>query len=656
MHYGGDYNPEQHPPDVWADDVISMREAGVNLVSLGIFSWSKIQPAEGQFEWDWLDTILELLHSNSISVDLATATASPPAWAVAAYPDLLPVDENGAIYWPGSRQHYAPTSPDYRRLAAALVRAIAARYADHPAVVMWHVNNEYGCHVNYDYSDHARDAFRRWLQVRYGDIESVNEAWGTAFWSQRLTAFDQIFPPRKAPTSPNPSALLDFKRFTSDALLELFVTERDILREAGATQPVTTNFMGAFPPLDYWKWAREVDFVSDDHYPDPNDPESFRLAAFTRDLMRSLKPGVPWVLMEQSTGALNWRPTNAPKAPGQMAALSVQAVGRGADGIMFFQWRQSRRGSEKFHSAMLPHAGKQTRIWREVVQLGADLAALPTLPPGPSHARVGLVFDWPNWWAISAADHPVVLDYLGLIQRWYAALHRAHIDVDFVQPISALGDYALILAPQLYLLEDDAAANLAGCVHGGGRLLVGAFSDVVDEHDAFRDGGFQVGLRDVLGLTVTEFGALVPPGSPGPGENFAPVAGEPGTFRGEYVAEELRLLGAEAIAHFAGGRRTGDPALTAHRFGAGTAHYLATIPDQAGTATIVTWLLGQTGILPTLPGLPESVEAARRGAVTTVINHGDRPVTVALPGTDLVRGHAHVESQLEPYDWLIIDT
>ncbi|MCS5734658.1 beta-galactosidase [Herbiconiux daphne] len=688
MHYGGDYNPEQWPETVWHEDVRLMREANVTMVSLGIFAWARIQPDENTFDFAWLDTVLDLLHENGIQVDLATTTASPPAWAVTAYPDMLPRDENGAIYWQGSRQHYAPSSPDYRRLAARLVRELAGRYANHPAVALWHVNNEYGCHLHYDYSDNAARHFRLWLERKYGTIDALNTAWGTMFWSQVYGSFDEIVPPRKAPYSHNPAGALDFKRYTSDTLLELYTMERDIIREAGATQPITTNFMGAFPPLDYWKWAAELDFVSDDNYADPNDPESFRGAAFTRDLMRSLKPGTPWVLMEQATNAVNWRPSNAPKAPGQMAALSAQAIGRGADGIFFFQWRQSRRGSEKFHSSMVPQAGLETRTWREVVQLGGELAQLPTLPAGAaggSGASVAIVFDWENWWALSNPDHPVVLDYLLLVQRWYAALHRQNLGVDFVQPTGDLSGYSLVLLPHAYLLTDAAAENLSGYVRAGGHLLATAFSDVVDESDAFRDGGFLVGLRSVLGVTVDDFGALVPPpaavvassageagatgggGGAAPGENHATVEGPFGAVRGQYLAEEIRVLAADApalggeapaevLGRFSDGRLAGFPALTSKVAGAGRAHYLATIPDDAGMVSVLGWAAGLAGARPVIDAPNDWVEAARRGDVLTVINHGTETVRVPVRGTDLVTGASVTDLELGRFDWAIVRT
>ncbi|MET4583280.1 beta-galactosidase [Conyzicola nivalis] len=646
MHYGGDYNPEQWPEEIWHDDVRLMREAGVTMVSLGIFAWSRIQPAEGVFDFEWLDTVIDLLHEGGIAVDLATATASPPPWATAAYPQMLPQDENGATYWPGSRQQFAPSSPEYRRLAAELVRAIANRYAKHPAVVLWHVNNEYGCHLNYDYSENAAIAFRAWLAAKYETIDTLNAAWGTDFWSQRYASFDEIVPPRKAPYSRNPAGELDFKRFTSDTLLELFLMEKRIIHEAGATQPVTTNFMGAFPPADYWRWAREMDVITDDCYPDPNDPESFRAAAFARDLMRSLKPDTPWLLMEQATNALNWRPTNAPKAPGQMAALSMQAIARGADGIMFFQWRQSRAGSEKFHSAMLPQAGTRTRTWREVVEFGAELAELPKLPAGSRDAHVAIVFDWQNWWALGNPDHPVVLDYLALVQRWYSAIHRQHVQVDLVQPTSDLTGYRVVIAPQLYLLTTEGADNLLAFANAGGHLLVTAFSDLVDENDAFRDGGYLTQLRSALGIWLEDFGALVPPGggaaggssagdsstaapeASGPGQVFVPLNGAVGPVTGTLLAEEIHLDGATSLGDFVGGRLDGRPAFTVNQVGRGRAYYLATIPDATGCAGVAAYVFDAAGIEPVAVGLPPTVEAVRRGDVVTLINHDTSPVTL----------------------------
>jgi beta-galactosidase len=624
--YGGDYNPEQWPESVWPDDVKLMRTAGVTLATVGVFSWARIQPAEGEFDFDWLDRVLGLLHDGGIKVCLATATASPPPWATTKYPAMLTQNRDGATRWPGSRQHYAPTSPDYRRLAAVLAKAIVDRYKDHPAVTMWHVNNEFGCHLSYDYSDQAAAAFRVWLREKYESIDALNEAWGTWFWSQRYTDFEEIVPPRLAPYSVNPGGLLDFRRFSSDALLDLFRMEKKIIRDAGATQPVTTNFIGAWPTTDYWAFAAEVDFISDDCYPDPRDPESFRYAAFTRDLMRSLKPGTPWILMEQASSAVNWRPNNAVKRPGQMAALSMQAVARGADGILFFQWRQAAAGAEKFHSAMLPHAGPDTRTFREVADLGAELSTLDLPVPG-GEARVAIVFDWHSWWAIDQPDHPAQFDYLAQVQGWHAAFHELNVQVDLVRPDGPFDQYKLVVAPNLYLLRDGDA--LVEFVAGGGRLLATAFTDVVDEHDRFLPGGFTTRLGPALGLQVTEFAGVLP----SDGRIF--------TWDGvdhpaDVLAEELRLTGAEVLASFT---PDGGPALTRHAHGKGEAYYLATMTNPAGRVALARHLAHRAGVAPVLPDLPEGVEAAQRGDVTVLINHTPAPVT--LPDGTTLTAYAH---------------
>ncbi|MEO6115943.1 MAG: beta-galactosidase [Pseudolysinimonas sp.] len=659
MYYGGDYNPEQFPRGVWEDDIRLMAEARVNLVTVGVFSWSRIQPEEGRFDWEWLDCILGMLHDAGIGVDLATATASPPPWAVSAYPDILPVDENGRTLYPNSRQHYAPTSPSYRRLASELVEAMVERYAGHPAVVMWHVNNEYGCHVAQDYSTSARDAFRLWLKKKYGTVESLNRAWGTAFWSQIISDFNDVLPLRAAPASRNPSALLDYRRFSSDSLLELYIMERQILRNHGVTAPITTNFMGTFPGADYWAWAQEVDFVSNDVYPDPNEEFAYRSSALAHDLMRSLRPGQPWLMMEQATESVVFRPSNAPKSPGQMAALSMQAVARGSAGVLFFQWRQSPRGAEQYHSAMLPHAGTGTRVWKEVTQLGRDLVELSFTGDTGIGSRVAIVFDWQAWWALLSADLPVDVGYDLVASQWYDAFHALHVPVDFVHPDSVLTGYQVVVAPMLYLLSERGAHNLSSFVEGGGHLLVTPYTDIVDEKNGFRDGGFQTQLRHVLGATSLEFGALAlrQGGSSregGPGETHAVATGEPGEFTGWYLAEQLELQGATPRARFSTGRRCGEPALTSNQFGEGVGYYLATLPTLDGVEAIAAWLLSQAGVEMKHQDLPATVEVVQRGNATVVMNHGGEEAQTAFSGRDVLSGRTVTSINLAPNQWVVL--
>ncbi|MEJ7842884.1 MAG: beta-galactosidase, partial [Rubrobacter sp.] len=547
--YGGDYNPEQWPEEIWREDVRLMREAKVNLVSVGIFSWARLEPRPGEHDFGWLNRILDLLHENGIMANLATATASPPPWLAKLHPESLPVTEGGIVLHPGSRQQYCPSSAAYRERAADLVRRIADRYRGHPALAMWHVNNEYGCHVAKCYCDASAVHFRRWLEARYGDLDRLNGAWGTAFWSQGYADWNEILPPRSAPTFANPTQQLDFRRFSSDALLELYEMEKEILRAATPDVPITTNFMGFFKPVDYWKWASREDLVSDDSYPDPADPEAHVRAAATRDLMRSLGGGDPWVLMEQTTVRVNWRRRNVPKKPGQMRLWSLQAVARGAEGVMFFQWRQSEAGAEKFHGAMVPHVEpEKSRGWREVKRLGADLGRLDGLLGARGEAKVAILLDWNNWWALEVDSKPSAdVRMLEGIYSFYKPLFEANVAVDFAHPEANLSSYRLVVAPNLYLATDEAVENVERFVRAGGSLAISFFSGVVDENDHVRLGGYPAPFRELLGLSIEDFVPMAV------GEGNGILAQDEGSYACDLWADLIHLEGAEALATFAEG-------------------------------------------------------------------------------------------------------
>lgn len=321
LHFGGDYNPEQWSKDVWLKDIQLMQKAGVNLVSLGIFSWAKIERSDGEYHFDWLDEVVDLLHKGGISIDMATATASPPAWLTKAHPDILPVNFDGVRLSHGGRQQYCAASSVYRAKASALVEKVSSRYANHPAVVMWHINNEYGCHAPYCYCENSRLAFVDWLKKKYSSIEALNDAWGTDFWAQRYYNWDELVVPKRTPdgTHPNPGQQMDFKRFSSDVHLELYKMERDIIRKFDAKNPITTNFMSMkfTYAMDYWKWAKEVDFVSTDHYLAQHDVLNHIDLAQQADITRGFAGGKQWLLMEHSSSAVNWQRETLPRRPGR---------------------------------------------------------------------------------------------------------------------------------------------------------------------------------------------------------------------------------------------------------------------------------------------------------------------------------------------------
>jgi beta-galactosidase len=628
--YGADYNPEQWPPELWPEDMRLMKQAGVNLVSIGIFSWSMLQPRENVFCFDWLDELMDLLAEHGIFANLATATASQPAWLSRAYPEVLPADEYGRRLSYGSRQSYCPNSPEYRRLAAKLVRALAERYGSHPMLAMWHVNNEYGCHNHSCFCETCARSFIRWLGKRYGSVEALNEAWGTGFWSQTYYAWEEILPPRTTTAQKNPGQVLDYRRFMSDSLLECFTAERDILRELTPAIPITTNFPPDFKSLDLWRWAREMDFVSWDSYPDPGPKTHPSEAAFGHDLMRGLKGGRPFVLMEQAPSQVNWRHTNTNKRPGVMRLWSYQALGRGAEGIMFFQWRQSLKGAEKFHSAVLNHGGgESTRVFREVAGLGKELEGLRELVGARSAAEAAMIFDYENWWAAEYRPGPSAeLHYLEEVKRYYRALFELNIAVDILHCQADLAPYRLLVAPHLYMLKPGLAGRIEQFVARGGIFLTTFFSGIADESDGIFPGGYPGPLSRVLGLAVEELDAL----NPGMDNSLTVTSGSglpPGEYSCDLWCDVVRLDSAEALAVFARDYYAGGPALTENRYGKGRAFYLATRPERGFLKKLAHHLCQAAGIAP-MVRVPEGVELLSRlkgeYEYLFVLNHSDLEV------------------------------
>jgi beta-galactosidase len=631
--YGGDYNPEQWPREVLEEDVALMREAGVNLVSLGLFSWALLEPAQGRFEFGWLDEIIDRLHAGGVAVDLATPTAAPPAWFVARHPDVLPVTREGVRIGFGGRQSACSSAPAFREATARLVRALGEHYRGHPAVVMWHVHNEYGAPLGECYCEHSVAAWRAWLRRTYRELSALNDAWGTTFWGQTYTDWSEIDAPRANHTAVNPAQRLDYARFSDGQHREHYALQRDILRELTPGIPVTTNFAGTVncKSTDLWQWARELDVIANDHYLQAERPDNHIDLAMSADLARSVAGGEPWMLMEHSAGAVNWQPRNLAKRPGEMRRNSLAHVARGSDSVLFFQFRASRFGAEKFHSGMVPHAGTDSEQWREVVRLGADLRKLAGVRGGRVRAEVAVVWDWESYWALELDWRPSVdLTFRERVDAFYEALWREHVTVDFVHPSADISGYRVVVAPSSYLLTEASAKNLHRYVEAGGHLLVSYFSGIVDEHDTIHPGAHPGALRELLGLSIEEFHPL--------------REHETVTLTGGEVArvwsERVRPAGAVTVRGFAGGPDAGHPAVTRHDLGAGTAWYLATAP-VTGLRELLAQVLDHAGV--SRPhGLPDSLELVRRGGHVFLINHGDRPVTVeGVSGVSVFDGVRH---------------
>lgn len=634
--YGADYNPEQWDDEVRAEDVELMVEAGVSIVSLAIFAWARLEPREGRYDWAWLDDTMDRLAAAGIRVTLATATASPPPWLSTKHPEILPELADGTVLWPGGRQHYRVSSPVYREYVVRMTRTIARRYGAHPALAMWHIDNEIGCHVPHDYSDDAARAFRRWLENRYQSIDALNHAWGTAFWSQQYTDFAEVLPPRTAPTFPNPTHQLDFRRYSSDELLSYYRDIRDVLAEETPTIPCTTNFMvmAGTGAMDYDTWAPHVDVVSNDHYVQSADPHPERDIAFSADAVRSMAGGEPWLLMEHSTSAVNWQGHNRSRTPVESHRHSLAHVAHGADGVMFFQWRQSQAGAEKYHSAMLPHAGTDTEVWRGAVRLGEILRAIGEVRGSRVEARAAVLHHYPSTWAARLDSHPSdSIDPRAEALRYHHALTRRGVTADVVPPGGDLSGYDLIVVPELYLVSDEDADNVARAAQAGATVLISYFSGIVDPDDRVRLGGYPGAFRELLGVRTEEFWALQP------GEMVALDDGSTGTV----WSERLRAVdGTDVVRRFAGGALDGDPAVTRRTTSRGSAWYVATRPSDAGLQALVDTLIQKSGVVPVVAHLADGLEVTRRtspaGSWLFALNHTETPLEVTCTGRELISG------------------
>ena len=616
--YGGDYNPDQWPEEVWDDDVRLMKKAGVNLVSVGIFSWAKIETSEGVYDFDWLDRIIGKLGEAGIAVDLASATASPPMWLTQSHPEVLWKDYRGDVCQPGARQHWRPTSPVFREYALKLCRAMAEHYKGNPYVVAWHVSNEYGCHNRFDYSEDAEHAFQQWCEERYGTIDAVNDAWGTAFWAQRMNDFSEIVPPRFIGDGNfmNPGKLLDFKRFSSDALKAFYIAERDTLAEITPDLPLTTNFMvsASGSVLDYDDWGDEVDFVSNDHYFIPGEAHLDELA-FSASLVDGIARKDPWFLMEHSTSAVNWREINCRKEPGQLVRDSLAHVAMGADAVCYFQWRQSKAGAEKFHSAMVPHAGEDSAVFRDVCELGADLNKLSDegiLGSRLAKSRVAVVFDYESEWATEHTATPTQhVHHVDEPLAWFRALADQGVTADVVPVRGAWDDYEMVVLPSVYLLSEETTRRVRDYVVGGGRLVVTYYTGISDEKDHVWLGGYPGSIRDVVGVRVEEFMPM--------GDDFTGVPDRLELSNGAVAHDIADVIGsvdgtATVLETFKDDPWTGmdgAPAIVAHTFGEGRSVYVGA-------------RLGRDGIALSLPEILDSLGMAEAGGNDGRVLHVER--------------------------------
>lgn len=640
LAYGGDYSPEQWPEELWPEDIALMREAGVNAVNLGVFSWGLLEISDGVFEWGWLDRIMDLLHDGGIGVNLATPTAAPPIWLLQAHPEIATVDARGVRVSQGGRLAWSPSSATFRRYALRVVRAIAERYGKHPALRLWHVSNELGNENARSYDDETGAAFQRWLAERHGSVEVLNQSWGSAFWGHHYTSFDQVQPPRFASTGHNPGLLLDFERFTSDALLGHYEAERAVLREVTPDIPITTNFMVMNEPgvHDYAAWAKGVDLVANDHYTIGADPHRAGELAFSADRTRGIAGGEPWLLIEHSTAAVNWQGVNRAKRPGEMRRDTLAHIARGADGAMFFQWRASTAGAEQYHSSILPHAGADSTIFRDATSLGGDLSSLGRIRGSRvERAKVAILYDQLSAAALRSGRNPS--DEVTSTREpiaMHRALTAAGIAVDVLPSDARLDDYAVVLVPTLYLAPAGLSERLGSFVQNGGHVLVGYSSGIVDDTNRVITGGYPGAFRDILGVRADE---QFP--------QFAETRLELDSgARASRWVERVEPRDADVLARFVGGDFDGWPALTVRRVGSGSARYLATSLDDAALEALLRELVEEAGIDPVVDrevGLDAVRRVGDSGSYLFLINQTEVPRTASVSGRDLLTGTEYAD-------------
>lgn len=622
MIHGADYNPEQwlHMPEVLEEDIRLMKLSGSTTMSVGIFSWAMYEPREGEFHFQWMREILDRLYTAGINVLLATPSGSKPAWLSIQYPETCMVDANRIRAQHGGRHNHCRTSPVYREKTSLINRKLAEEFGSHPAVIGWHVSNEYSgdeCHCENCYA-----AFREWLKKKYGSLEELNLSWWSNFWSHKFNSWDQI---ANIDSSVH-CMFLDWKRFITDQTVDFYLSESAPLRELTPELPLVINMMGFFEPLNYWKFSEHVDVISFDSYPSWHAPEgeggqgaqrhaTALETAFMFDLQRSLKKGKPWLLMESTPSNTNWQPVGKLKRPGMHQLSALQAVAHGSDSVQYFQWRKSRGSCEKFHGAVVDHVGNEnTRVFQEVARVGKNLSKLSDVLGTTILSKVGIIYDWENLWAINASCGPnnINKNYNDRCLAHYRFFWEQGIGVDLLNQNSDFSGYDLIIGPMLYMVRENCGERIESFVEKGGTFVTTYWSGVVDEQDLCFLGGFPGPLSKALGIWAEECDALYPNERQEVEMIYGNSLGFKGLFKSRDYAERIHLRGAEALGIYKSDFYKGEPALTKNSFGKGNAYYLGTRLEDDFLKSFYCSLCHDLGIEGALPSLPAGISTTLR--------------------------------------------
>lgn len=661
--YGGDYNPEQwlDRPDILKEDIRMLMEAGCNTVTLGIFSWAALEPQEGDFRFQWLENIVDRLYKNGIYTIMGTPSGARPKWLADKYPEVLRVDETGHRQMFGFRHNHCYTSPVYREKTALINKKLAKSFGNHPGVILWHISNELGGECRCPL---CQDAFRRWLKERYRTIDELNRRWCTTFWSHTYQSFEQIEAPFTIGETQLHALNLDWKRFVTHQTRDFLRHEIDALREGGAKQPTTTNLMHYYQGLDYFKLAKDIDLVSWDTYPTWHKGDVLQTAydnGMCHDLMRSLKKK-PYLQMESCPTSTNWQSVSKLKKPGMLFAQMMQAIAHGAEGAMYFQVRQSRGASEKFHGAVIDHyGGSDTRVFKEAKETGEALEKISGLLGSEVRSSVAILYDWESQWAMEDSQGPrnKGLHYMEVLLKFYRGFRRMGANVDLVDEEASLDGYRLLACPMVYMFKEGFAEKVRSFTENGGTVIFTYWSGIVDDTDRCYLGGVPYGLQDVLGLRSTEIDGLYDDEE----NSFIPVKdnalGLQKTYSCHYLCDLVQLHSASAMMTYGTDFYAGYPAVTVNSFGKGEAWYVAADADSNFYDDFLEKLVIRTKTAPVLQEvIPDGIEMTTRetenGCYYIYQNFGTTSLHIPMPEGELRTVYGNPTEKLPVYGMVIV--
>ncbi len=636
FRFGVDYYPEQWPEERWTTDARLMHEAGFNTVRLAEFGWAKMELQEGRFDFDWLDRAIDILSQYQIKVILGTPTASAPPWLLHRHPEIFRVRQDGQRVTYGNRRGYCPNNPLYRQYAGRIIAQMADHFKGHPALLGWQTDNEFGERC---YCPQCRQAFQAWLQRKYGLLEELNQKWGTVFWGQLYSDWEEIPLPLASGGSPNPSLALDYDRFMSDSYVDFQQCQVDLLRQKSPGRPITHNFMGFdFDQINYFDLARNLDLVSLNHYPRSQwnmraevEPADFALSL---DAMRGLKHQNFW-MMEQQAGPGGWEMISVQPRPGELRLWAYQAIAHGADGILFFRWRSSRYGTEQFWHGLLDHDGTPSRRYTEARCLGGELCLLAEKIAGSQvRARIAMLLSYDSRFAYQVQPNNPQFSYPAHFQQLYLAFYRQHVPIEIVSPQDDLSSYRLVVAPSLHLLDRPTANRLQDFVCQGGTLVVTQRSGVKDETNLVVDQRLPGYLRKLMGVEIEEYDSLAPEMGNTVHFTLDALEGLP-DFHCGVLCDVLAPRSARTLAVYGGEYYAGKPAISENHFGKGRAIYIGTVGDEKMYQALAGWLLNSLEIEPSPAGSLAEIEIGERWhdgrRFLFLLNFASQPQTVDLP-------------------------